>query len=256
MANVWTLEGSGEILLHLYSDKLTPSGTKYVDYLINGLSRQTECTNQCPNEIINMVVDYAFTRTMKSKDEMASDLFDACTKGDIKVAHQILTLPSFARDSNAQTTALMTACEHGFIEVVNELLQMNQIDINQQQKTDGATALFIVCREGAVECVRKLLGNDLIRVNLCDKNGRSPLFIASLFGHNRIVEMLITHSFKMRAKSMVHGQLNVNLAAFQGITPLLIAAQKGHTKIVTMLLDNGVCGWLTLYLHLQNSNCL
>ena len=100
-----------------------------------------------------------------------------------------------------------------------------------------------------MECVHQLLTNDLILINNSKTNGRSPLFIASFFGHNDIVEMLMAHSHKMRKKSMVHGQLDVNQCDSKGFTPLFVAAQNGHTKIVTMLLKNAVCFLRGIWTH-------
>ena len=42
-----------------------------------------------------------------------------------------------------------------------------------------------------------LLSNDLLFINASKTNGRSPLFIASFFGHSDIVSMLIAHSHRM-----------------------------------------------------------
>ena len=143
--------------------------------------------------------------------------------------------------SRDNESPLIQACHRGHHDIVQELMGATNIKINQKRKTDGATALFVACREGAVECVRQLLTNNLILINNSKTNGRSPLFIASFFGHNEIVEMLMNHSHKMRKKSMVHGQLDVNQCDSKGFTPLFVAAQNGHTRIVTMLLKNAVC---------------
>ena len=147
--------------------------------------------------------------------------------------------------SRDNESPLIQACHRGHHDIVQELMGATNIKINQKRKTDGATALFVACREGAVECVRQLLTNNLILINNSKTNGRSPLFIASFFGHNEIVEMLMNHSHKMRKKAMVHGQLDVNQCDSKGFTPLFVAAQNGHTKIVTMLLKNAVCHLLS-----------
>jgi len=160
-------------------------------------------------------------------------------KGHVDVVRVLLRHNAEANlSSRDNESPLIQACHRGHDSIVRELLQASNIKINQKRKTDGATALFVACREGAIECVRQLLTNDLILINNSKTNGRSPLFIASFFGHNEIVEMLMDHSHKMRKKQMNHGQLDVNQCDSKGFTPLFVAAQNGHTKIVTMLLKN------------------
>ena len=143
--------------------------------------------------------------------------------------------------SRDNESPLIQACHRGHHEIVRHLLRAPNIKINQKRKTDGATALFVACREGATQCVRHLLSNDLLFINESKTNGRSPLFIASFFGHNEIVQMLITHSHRMQKARMHHGILDVNQCDSKGFTPLFVAAQNGHTQIVTLLLKNKVC---------------
>ena len=143
--------------------------------------------------------------------------------------------------SRDNESPLIQACHRGHADIVKLLLKAPNIKINQKRKTDGATALFVACREGATECVRHLLTNNLLFINESKTNGRSPLFIASFFGHNIIVEMLINHSHKMNKQRMNHGVLDVNQCDSKGFTPLFVAAQNGHTRIVTLLLQNHVC---------------
>eukprot|EP01083_Nonionella_stella_P039033 106149_1 len=133
---------------------------------------------------------------------------------------------------------LIQACRRGDDATVKLLLKTPNIKINQKRKTDGATALFVACREGATQCVRHLLSNNLLFINESKTNGRSPLFIASFFGHHEIVDLLINHSHRMTKQRMNHGILDVNQCDSKGFTPLFVAAQNGHTKIVTLLLRN------------------
>jgi len=166
-------------------------------------------------------------------------LFNAVEKGHVAVVEKLLEHNAEANlSSRDNESPLIQACHRGHHEIVKHLLKASNIKINQKRKTDGATCLFVACREGATECVTHLLSNDLLFINASKTNGRSPLFIASFFGHSDIVSMLIAHSHRMHKLRMNHGVLDVNQCDSKGFTPLFVAAQNGHTAIVTLLLQN------------------
>ena len=64
-------------------------------------------------------------------------------------------------------------------------------------------------------------------VNLCNKDGTSPLFIASEKGHESIAEFLLKDG------------ANVNLPVNIGTSPLFIACKNGYKGPVQILLNNG-----------------
>eukprot|EP01083_Nonionella_stella_P200917 735368_1 len=199
----------------------------------------------------------------KTRQEMATDLFEACAKGDIKVVRQILTVDktvaAHARDNNTDATALMTACYHGYYAVAQELLQTRKISINEQNY-HGMTALHMAAQAGYDKIVELLIKYG-INIDETTEDGTTALFnavekghikvvqvlldnnaeanLSLFFGHNSIVEMLILHSHKMKKQRMNHGILDVNQCDSKGFTPLFVAAQNGHTRIVTLLLQNG-----------------
>ena len=62
--------------------------------------------------------------------------------------------------------------------------------------------------------------------------------MASFFGREQVVKMLIAHSNKMTEKGYEHGILDVNKTDTAGFTPLFVAAQNGHMNIIRFLLEN------------------
>jgi ankyrin repeat protein len=72
--------------------------------------------------------------------------------------------------------------------------------------------------------VELLLKADGVDVNDGDKDGRTPLFIASQEGHSSMVELLL------KADAM-----DVNKGNKDGATPIFIAAEKGHASVVALL---------------------
>eukprot|EP01084_Bolivina_argentea_P149005 260384_1 len=112
----------------------------------------------------------------------------------------------------------------------------------KKRKSDGATALYIACRKGSLECVKYLLSNNGIFINETENEfGETPLSIASLteYGHTDIVEMLISHSNRMKQNKMDHGILDIDKSDIKGFTALYVASQNNHTFIVKLLLQNG-----------------
>jgi ankyrin repeat protein len=80
--------------------------------------------------------------------------------------------------------------------------------------------------EDYAEIVRLLLARGA-KVNATDRNGRSPLFVASAGGNGQIVELLLANGAKVDARTKQH------------YTPLHSAAGGGHEKIVARLIANG-----------------
>eukprot|EP01084_Bolivina_argentea_P149008 260391_1 len=112
----------------------------------------------------------------------------------------------------------------------------------KKRKSDGATALYIACRKGSLECVKYLLSNNGIFINETENEfGETPLSIASLteYGHTDIVEMLISHSNRMKQQQIDHGILDVNKSNNEQFTALFNASQRGNAFIVKLLLQNG-----------------
>eukprot|EP01084_Bolivina_argentea_P158352 275855_1 len=126
----------------------------------------------------------------KTRQEMATDLFEACAKGDIKVVRQILTVDktvaAHARDNNTDATALMTACYHGYYAVAQELLQTRKISINEQNY-HGMTALHMAAQAGYDKIVELLIKYG-INIDETTEDGTTALFNAVEKGHIKVVQ--------------------------------------------------------------------
>ena len=65
------------------------------------------------------------------------------------------------------------------------------MNVNQAQK-DGATPLYIASQNGHPEVASLLLAKEGVRVNQAlEKDGLTPLFIASRNGHTEVVSLLL-----------------------------------------------------------------
>ena len=85
-------------------------------------------------------------------------------------------------------TPLMLAARQGHDKIVEALLQY-PIIVNQQD-IHAETALFDAVRNGQERCVLLLL-NAGASINHCDKNGASPILIATYYSRVNIAKMLI-----------------------------------------------------------------
>ena len=84
--------------------------------------------------------------------------------------------------------------------------------------TTSASDLIGAAFKGELQRVRELIdqGAD---VNKADTDGVTPLFIASLNGHDDVVKLILAASPE------------VNKADTDGVTPLYMASQKSHADV-------------------------
>ena len=157
-----------------------------------------------------------------------SQFFAAITAGHSRAVERILQTgvsPNII-DADGQP-ALIRACEQS--ETGNarmlELLLSYGADNNIRGK-DGGTPLMWAS-EYSEDIAEKLLTRDpAADPHLCMTGNVNALHIASQFGHERIVKMLLER------------HVNPNLDS-KDLTPLCLAASEGHTEIVKFLIKGG-----------------
>ena len=200
------------------------------------------------DKVVSIILKHGINVDLRMEDGTTA-LYLAVEKGHQVVVKQLLdTFADVNLSSTNGESPLIKACHGGYYKIVEMLIKVPNVKINEKRRRDGATALFVSCREGSIECVKHLLSNPLIKINESKTNCRSPLFIASFFGHTSIVKMLLNHGNAMTSKNMKHGIIDVNKADLKGFTPLFVAAQNGHDEIVKLLLLNKVSFAVTLFL--------
>ncbi|XP_052695777.1 serine/threonine-protein phosphatase 6 regulatory ankyrin repeat subunit C-like, partial [Crassostrea angulata] len=109
-------------------------------------------------------------------------------------------------------------------ETVKVLLS-NGADINLCDK-DGASPLHGACENGHDSTLQLLLNNGA-NINLCDKDGTSPLYMACQYGHDSTVKLLLSNGS------------DIKLCKEDGSSPLHMACFNGHDSTVQLLLSNG-----------------
>ncbi len=80
---------------------------------------------------------------------------------------------------------------------------------------------------GSVERTAALLSSGSFDIDGCDEGGRTPLMMASIFGHSHVVRILLDEG------------ASVAMASKDGYTALFVAAQKGHLAVTKLLVNAG-----------------
>lgn len=103
--------------------------------------------------------------------------------------------------------------------------------LNGRLTDQSAYLMSRACAEGDINTIKNLLNaRDTDSANLLntrDYEGRSPLFVAALAGHARVVKLLVARG------------ADPNAPDSQGLTPLSVADSNGHHDVVQFLLSVG-----------------
>ena len=120
-------------------------------------------------------------------------------------------------------SALMLACQDGFCDVVETLLDKGA-EVNTHN-IEGWSSLTVASRYGHNNVVKQLL-NKGAEVNTQINDGWSSLMLASRNGYNDVVKTLLAKGAE------------VNMQKIDGWSSLMLASQDGHTDTARVLLDN------------------
>lgn len=124
------------------------------------------------------------------------------------------------------STPLHVACERGFIDIV-QLLIDHQASINTRMN-DGTTAIMLACQNGHLTIVQMLVGTGQCDLLLARLDGVSPLFLVVQHGHEMIFDYLMAHAPSTRE--------TIDLAREDGATPMFKACQKGYDSLAKKIL--------------------
>jgi ankyrin repeat protein len=126
----------------------------------------------------------------------------------------------------------------------------NTVDAN------GSPMLVLATREKSLKVIDVLLGDQNIDVDLSDKNGETPLMMASIDGNLPLVKTLvINHKAQLDhigwtplhyacakgqlevAQFLIANGAIVDSMSLGNTTPLMMAVQSGNEKLIKLLLD-------------------
>ena len=121
---------------------------------------------------------------------------------------------------------------------------------------NGSPMLVLATREKSLKVIDVLLGDQNIDVDLSDKNGETPLMMASIDGNLPLVKTLvIDHKAQLDhigwtplhyacakgqlevAQFLIANGAIVDSMSLGNTTPLMMAVQSGNEKLIKLLLD-------------------
>lgn len=165
---------------------------------------------------------------MKKPSGIASELFSAVRKNDVKLLAELLKPGNQSNEIDVDgRTPLHHACIQGFIECINLLLQHGANILAKDNS--GQTALHLAAHYGR-EAILNLLLNTLPKkssVDIKDNNGKTPLHSAAFVSMPGVAQKLIEKG------------ADINASNEHGYTPLHFAAREGHLEVVKLLLSSG-----------------
>ncbi|MDQ2994076.1 MAG: ankyrin repeat domain-containing protein [Pseudomonadota bacterium] len=193
--------------------------------------------------------------TFENKEACYVRLIKVATPSDQAILHQIIILLEERAFSNALKllsefrgdcnilcqngqSLLHLVAEYGVnneeaYEFAKELLKRKpNIEIRSLSTTHDQyfTPLHIACEYGNIKIVILLLLH-LANIDVKSANGQTPLHLAALGGHTRIVQMLCERYKRL--------SLNLDPCTSEGSTPLHFAIRERHVETVKLLLDLG-----------------
>ncbi|XP_041026368.1 ankyrin repeat-containing protein ITN1-like [Juglans microcarpa x Juglans regia] len=122
-------------------------------------------------------------------------------------------------------TALYTASEKGYLDIVKELLKYSSQDTVTKKNRSGFDPLHVAASQGHHAVVQVLLDHDPGLSKTIGPSNATPLISAATRGHTEVVDQLLSKDCSL-----------LDLSRSNGKNALHLAARQGHVDIVKALL--------------------
>ncbi|KAG2723638.1 hypothetical protein I3843_02G156800 [Carya illinoinensis] len=123
-------------------------------------------------------------------------------------------------------TALYTAAEKGFLDIVKELLKYSSQETVKKKNLSGFDPLHIAASQGHHAIVQVLLDHDPGLSKTIGPSNATPLISAATKGHTEVVNELLSKDCSL-----------LEISRSNGKNALHLAARQGHVEIVKALLS-------------------
>ena len=163
-----------------------------------------------------------------TKDNSTTPLLDAASElGDLSLVQGLVERGVDVNISNCNgSTALHCSCRWGHLSIVEYLTSLPQI--NYTKDFWGRTSIHFAAEFGQAHIVKYLVESCNHDINIDDKYGNTPLYMACIYNHLPVVEYLT-------------GQPNCNINSNNERHPLLAATDKENLEIVKHLIASTDC---------------
>ncbi len=135
--------------------------------------------------------------------------------------------------------SMVKYCAKGvYKEVINILIEQ-KADVNIQAHSDGQTAVLFAMWDGDEEITKILLKAGAL-VNVEDRNGESPLRIATRYGFKKVVKLLLAHGADVNAQSSKGDPALMEAASYSlKEHDILKGGDKGFEELAELLIAAG-----------------
>jgi ankyrin repeat protein len=192
------------------------------------VAKQIPLDLACKKGLADVLEFFLLKGGSEISDMCISSLLEiACTKGDVAVAHILL---SRGVDVNARNENDMTVLQEVCSNPVNhkaivELLISSGAGVNVVSAC-GLSPLHALCKAGDATLVELLVSKGA-DINRRTAFGLSPLYVACGYGHGAVVELLLAAG------------ADISSVDENGVTPLSAARRAGHDAVVQLMLAKG-----------------
>ena len=223
----------------LHSSTLPPS-TSVLCYLINIGTQLNVCNNQGHTPLITATLSgnlAAVKLLLKSgADPMVRDLkgenplHNAIQRNKKSIAKCFLEHPAapqmLIEANHSGTSPVHCALQQGFSDLVSHMLGLLEGSLYEHRDSHGNNYLHLAALGGDWKTVTAILDIPACHtfLNEINKDGGTPLHLATHGGHQRCVEILLSHGAMSHKCSC-------------GLTPFLLACIKGHTECAKVLYE-------------------
>jgi ankyrin repeat protein len=247
---------------NVVSVRLDDSSIQAIDLLVQAGLAQSR--SEGASQLINLGIQSGDALLQKAKflaesvQKIKNEMIDAVKMRNIEKVKELLSKDESlanAQNEQGETAVLLSAYYHAK-------------EIREMLLAKGPTLdLYEACAVGHTERIREILDAEPELVHVHNRDGYTPLGLASFFGHLETVKFLLTKNADVHQLSrdgqfnntplhaaiagdhkeiveilLKHGA-NVNArsegAIRAGFTPLHVAAGKGNKEIASILLENG-----------------
>jgi ankyrin repeat protein len=157
------------------------------------------------------------------------DLINACKNENEEVIKQLINDGADVNMTNGSgDTPLTISCEKENLNIIKYLIENGaKTDINNSMGTSSLNLLCKIKSEKSLEIVNYFIEEKKINIDYKDKNGNTPLLMASYFRDNKVMEKLIEN------------RANINIQNNFGDTSLIISSYFKNKKITQKLVNEG-----------------
>ncbi|KAF9112140.1 hypothetical protein BGX27_003911 [Mortierella sp. AM989] len=165
-------------------------------------------------------------------EQKSQRLMSACMEGDLELVNRIAskfesTVELCEVEPTSGYTPLMMAARHGHVEIVEALIRLGH-DRDEISRDPSKNNILMLAAEHGHQAIFEIYATTFPRsVELCNKQGWTPLIAAARYGAVNMVEIVLQLG------------ADLNHRDEEGSTALHHAAAFGHLQTISFLIEKG-----------------